>query len=203
MKTGIRLLGLITALFLSSASLSGLAQGAESLPAELDGSMMPYDFSAVDSLPVIPAGYEPVYVSYIARHGARYLSSPKKIEKISKALKEAEGSGNLTKEGMDFLAYISEIEKRTGDKWGLLSSVGIEEEKRLGDEMSRMLPELFRKGRIKTISTFVPRVIMTMYEFNHSLERNHQDLEIYTASGKQNDSLLYFFDAFKQYDAFR
>lgn len=203
MKTGIRLLGLITALFLSSASLSGLAQGAGSLPAELDGSMMPYDFSAVDSLPVIPAGYEPVYVSYIARHGARYLSSPKKIEKISKALKEAEGSGNLTKEGMDFLAYISAIEKCTGDKWGLLSSVGIEEEKRLGDEMSRMLPELFRKGRIKTISTFVPRVIMTMYEFNHSLERNHQDLEIYTASGKQNDSLLYFFDAFKQYDAFR
>lgn len=179
------------------------AQEQKVLPAEYDGSMMPYDFSSVDSLPVIPSGYKPIYVSYVARHGARYLSSPKKIEKIKRALTEAAESDNLSQEGAQFLNYISEIESRTGDQWGLLSAVGIEEEQRLGEQMAQMLPELFHKGRVNTVSTFVPRVIMTMYEFNHALERNHKKLEIYTASGHQNDSVLYFFDAFKQYDAFR
>lgn len=181
----------------------GTAAEYKTLPAEYDGSMMPYDFSRVDSLPVIPEGYEPVYVSYVARHGARYLSSPKKVEKIKKALDKGAEEDALSPSGAGFLDYLNELVKRTEGRWGLLSEVGLKEESRLGKQMAEMLPELFTAGRVETVSTFVPRVVMTMYEFNHALERRHEKIELYTSSGVQNDSLLYFFDAFKGYSDFR
>lgn len=190
-------------LLLLLLSFPMLAGERHTLPADLDGSMMPYDFSAVDSLPVIPAGYEPVHISYVARHGARFLSSRKKVEKIEKELKKAEKEGALSAKGHAMLQAIAEIEDSTAGRWGLLSPVGIEEEKRLGKEMADMFPSLLEKGRMTTVSTFVPRVVMTMYEFNHAVERRHTGLEIYTSSGHQNDFLLYFFDAFAGYRDFR
>lgn len=184
-------------------SLPGLAGERESFPSNLDGSMMPYDFSAVDSLPVIPAGYEPVHISYVARHGARFLSSRKKVEKIEKELLKGEQDGILSADGRRMLNTIAQIEDSTAGRWGLLSSVGIGEEQKLGCQMAEMFPALLEKGRMNTVSTFVPRVVMTMYEFNHAVERRHTDLEIYTSSGHQNDSLLYFFDVFTGYRNFR
>ena len=201
-----RLLPSTLTLILSLSFSSPLPLHAETrseIPAKYDGSMMPYDFSTVDSLPDIPAGYEPVHVSYVARHGARFLSSPKKIEKIESELRKAKAENRLSPEGETFLSYLQEIADSTNGRWGLLSSVGLEEEQRLGEQMANMFPQLLKKGDMKTISTFVPRVVMTMYEFNHAVERRHTDLEIYTNSGHANDSLLYFFDVFTGYRDFR
>ncbi|MDE6027402.1 MAG: histidine phosphatase family protein, partial [Muribaculaceae bacterium] len=190
-------------LFLLVSFISVRAGDLKPFPAGLDGSMMPYDFSATDSLPDIPEGYVPVHVSYVARHGARYLSSPKKIEKIEGELRMAEKEERLSPDGEAFLALLKNIADSTGDRWGLLSPVGLREEQRLGREMAEMFPDLLRKGKAVAVSTFVPRVIMTMYEFNHALERRHTNLELYTSSGHQNDSLLYFFDVFSGYRDFR
>ncbi len=183
--------------------LPAIGAEKEILPAELDGSMMPYDFSKTDSLPLIPEGFEPAHVSYVARHGARYLSSEKKIAKIEKELVKASEEGYISEAGKNFLSYLRSIADSTEGRWGLLSPIGIEEEKRLGEDMAKMFPNVLKGGKVEEISTFVPRVIMTMYEFNHSLERKHQQLEIYTSSGHQNDSVLYFFEAFKNYSDFR
>ncbi|MDE6296661.1 MAG: hypothetical protein K2L89_02345 [Muribaculaceae bacterium] len=188
-------------LLFSLSSVS--AQDQNVFPACLDGSMMPYDFSTVDSLPAIPDGYTPVHISYVARHGARYLSSPKKVEKIKKALTDACQNGNITVEGENFLFMIEDLCEYSKDRWGLLSDVGINEEKILGKDMARMFPDLLKKGKTESVSTFVPRVIMTMYEFTHALEESHQNLHIYTSSGHQNDSTLYFFDSFAKYRDFR
>ncbi|MDE6682468.1 MAG: histidine phosphatase family protein, partial [Muribaculaceae bacterium] len=159
--------------------------------------------SKVDSFPGVPDGLELVHISYVARHGARYLSSPKKVAKISSALSDASAEGRLSAEGEAFLSYLNAIADSTDGRWGLLSPVGLEEQRRLGTDMARMFPSLLNRGKVTEISTFVPRVIMTMYEFNHSLELKHQDLEIFTSSGHQNDSLLYCFDTFSNYRDFR
>lgn len=188
-------------LLFAVSSLS--AQEQTVFPEYLDGSMMPYNFSAVDSLPLIPQGYVPVHISYVARHGSRYLSSAKKVEKIQNALIEARQKGYISVEGEDFLFMLEDLCDYSDNRWGLLSEVGIKEEQILGEDMAKMFPDLFEKGDYKAISTFVPRVIMTMYEFTHALERKHENLQIFTSSGKQNDSTLYFFDAFAQYRDFR
>ena len=167
------------------------------------GSMMPYDFSKTETTVAWQDSLRPVYLSYTARHGARYLSSPKKIKEISDALHKAESEGMLTADGERFLDMMRRISARTDGRWGLLSEVGVNEEARLGADMAAMLPGLFKKGRMESKSTYVPRVIMTMYQFLHALEIPNSRLELYASSGRQNDSLLRCFVADTAYASYR
>lgn len=205
MKRGISAFLLAGVLLFSGAFRNQQACGAvyEPLPAYCDGSMMPYDFAACDTVKAWGDTLTPVFVSYTARHGSRFLSGPKKIEKLQKALYAAAMKRKLTPEGERFFKMMGDIVARTEGRWGLLSSVGISEEERLGADMARMFPELMAKGEVRAISTSVPRVIMTMDQFLHSLEIPHQDLELYTASGKQNDSLLCCFSFDREYASYR
>ncbi len=175
----------------------------EPLPDIYSGSMMPYDFSRCDSTVAWVDSLKPFYLSYTARHGARFLSSPKKIELISKALHEAEAKDKLTADGKSFLDMMRKISSNTDGRWGLLSPVGVGEEERLGSDMARMLPELFRNGKMESKSTYVPRVVMTMYQFMHALEIPNKHLELFAASGHQNDSLLRCFVADTAYARYR
>lgn len=183
----------------------GTAMGSKpkKLPAIYNGSMMPYDFSKCDEQTAWPDSLMPVYVGYVARHGARYLSSPRKIERIKKALEKGESKNKLTAKGKSLLKAIREVVAATDGKWGLLSATGIEEEVRLGSEMALMLPELFHTGRMNSISTEIPRVIMTMDQFLHALEIPHQQLELHTSSGLQNARLLSCFAADSAYAEYR
>ncbi len=173
------------------------------LPSEYDGSLMPYNFSACDPAPHFSDTLTPVAVSYVARHGARYLSSAKKLEKLEKVLYKAAMEKKLTPEGERFFSLMKEVGQASEGKWGALSAVGISEEITLGEDIARFFPVLTKKGKARAISTFVPRVIMTMYEFLHALERKQQHLELYTGSGRQYDKLLYCFDYDSLYRDYR
>lgn len=175
----------------------------EKLPRAYEGSMMPYDFSATDSVAAYPDSLQPVGVLYVARHGARYLTGPKKISNLQKLLYEAGMRRHLTREGERFMALLGEVEKATDGQWGELSPVGIAEERTLGADMQRRYGKLLRNARVEGSSTFVPRAMMTMYEFMHALEMPEHSMRIYTNSGKQNDSLLYCFDTFTDYRDYR
>ena len=59
----------------------------------LDGTMMPYDFADCDSVVPWDDSYTPVFINYVARHGARYLSSEKKVSTLLKALDKAKADG--------------------------------------------------------------------------------------------------------------
>lgn len=173
------------------------------LPSNLEGSMMPYDFSCTDSKPIWPDSLKPVYLARVARHGARYISSPKKLEKLQKAIAKAAAAGTLTKEGLRFNALLKRVEDNTGDRWGLLSEVGCNEEVRLADDLYKLLPDLLKNARVNAISTYVPRVVMTMYQFNHELTAQSSDIDITASEGKQYSYLLRCFTADSAYSAYR
>ena len=175
----------------------------ELLPRQYSGSMMPYDFSRCDSTVAWVDTLQPVFVSYTARHGARFMTSPKKIELISTALHEAEKKGQLSNKGKDFIKFMREISSKSDGRWGLLSAVGVAEEERLGADMVRMLPQLFKRGDGVAESTYVPRVVMTMYQFMHALEIPNQKLEMTASSGHRFDSLLRCFAKDKAYADYR
>ena len=118
-----------------------LCRAYDILPAQFDGSMMPYDFTATQQS-VWPDSLRPVHVSYIARHGARYMTGPAKFTALEKTLKDAKSAGDITEDGLAFLAMIDTIRSVSDGKWGQLSPVGIGEEERLGKEMSEMFTGL-------------------------------------------------------------
>lgn len=195
---------LFTAMIICAPSAIGAKpKNQDLLPRQYAGSMMPYDFSRCDATVAWPDSLQPVFLSYTARHGARFMTSPKKIELISKALHEAEKKGQLSRKGKDFLKFMREISAKSDGHWGLLSSVGIAEEERLGSDMAKMLPKLFKRGEGVAESTYVPRVVMTMYQFMHALEIPNQKLEMTAASGHRFDSLLRCFAKDKAYAEYR
>ncbi len=198
----VRLKHIFALFMLVSASVAGAAD-FRVLPAYLDGSMMPYDFATCDSLPVVPDSLQPVYIGYVARHGARFMSSPKKVENISKLLYNAAMQKKLTNVGEHFYDKIKEMDKATSGRWGMLSPVGIAEEQRLGADMAHMFPKLFKEGEVNAISTYVPRVVMTMYEFLHSFENIHRNVDMFTASGKDQNRFLRCFQTDSAYSAYR
>ncbi|MDE5773476.1 MAG: histidine phosphatase family protein [Muribaculaceae bacterium] len=175
------------------------AWGYKVLPAQYDGTMSLYDFDAVDSRPEIPDSLTPVYISYVARHGARYLSSEKKVTAIEKVLVGSKTRKHLTASGVRFLKLLSDVREITGSRWGALDAIGMDEQCRLARGMFDMWPEILRAGRIDARSTYVPRVVMSMYMFTHTLSQLSDSLEIYTDEGRQNDALLRFFDTDAEY----
>ena len=179
------------------------AQRYDLLPSNLAGSMMPYDFSYTQTDPIWPDSLKPVYVARVARHGARYISSPKKLENLRDAISKAAAAGTLTNEGRKFSALVKSVGDATGSQWGRLSEVGCQEEMRLAGDLYALLPDLMKKARINAISTYVPRVVMTMYQFNHELTALSSDIEITASEGKQFNYLLRCFTADPAYSSYR
>lgn len=176
-----------------------MALPAKAFSPQLDGTMMPYDFALTDSTVPWGSDLKPVFINYVARHGARFLSSEKKIDDLRKDLLKAKSRGTLTSKGERFLALINKVDSVTAGNWGALNATGIMEEQRLGKEMAATCPQLLEEGRIEAIATYVPRVVMTMYELCHELARYSSHLEIYTSEGRQFSPMLRYFTTDKAY----
>lgn len=185
-------------------SLSALAKtpAYTALSSEYEGSMMPFDFSRVEPVEW-PDSLKPCFCAYVARHGSRYMSSERKFLKLEKALQQAELDGYITKKGKAFLSLLKEVREITGNRWGELSPLGVEEERQLGQLMFRDFAPLHEKSAILTVSSFVPRAEMTMYQFNHSLLLNNDSIATITATGHQFSPLVYCFAYDKVYSQYR
>ncbi|MCM1490993.1 MAG: hypothetical protein NC095_09235 [Muribaculum sp.] len=173
------------------------------LPADYEGTMMPYSFSEVHEKAIWPDSLHPVYLAHVARHGARYISSPKKLEKLQKAIRESKDKGSLTNKGVAFEKLLCRISEVSDGRWGALSEEGCREEKGIAKNLNTLMPSFFRDARVRAISSYVPRVVMTMYEFCHQLAWMSPDVRINTSEGKEFDVLLRCFEADPEYDRYR
>lgn len=188
-----------------AAALSASAQQKYTpLPPHLDGSMMPFDFTTCTQPPYLPDSLTPVYVAYVARHGARFLSSPAKLTQITVALQQARNAGTLSDEGDDFFALTDEIREANAGNWGDLSPLGFREERKLADRICGILTPLSRHGvRVNAISSFVPRSVMTMYLLMNGIVRHNDTMTVNTDEGTQFDSLVCCFRSDTKYADFR
>ena len=175
------------------------ARTYRTLPPDLDGSMSAYTFSTADTIPVWPDSLRPVKVAYAARHGARYLSSPHKTDAVKKTLEAARKLHGLSPDGEAMLSLLDSVERLSEGEWGALSAVGADEERRLGRQLATLCPELIAKGRVSAVSSYVPRVVMTMYEFCRALADASSDCRVATSEGKQYNPVVRFFSADSDY----
>ncbi len=195
----------ILSILLLFVALSALpARQFSDLPAKLDGSMSLYDFDSVEARQ-IPDSLRPVWISYIARHGARFLTSEKKILDVEKMLGEARKRGSLTSKGRECLKLMENIRRSTAGQWGMLSPIGKAQELRLGREMVRMFPEVFVKegSGIRSVSSYVPRVIETMDNFNLAIADTILGLSVTSSSGDEYSRLTRFFSIEPEYVSWR
>lgn len=178
--------------------------GQEPLPPALDGSMSLYDFSDTESS-ALPDSLTPLHICYAARHGARFLTSESKIRSCEKLIQMARERGSLTEEGKLFAALLDSVREHTAGRWGMLSPVGIDEERRLGRGMAEMFPEVFgaEGARVTSVASYVPRVVESMDQFTVAIAEVCEGIYTSSESGKRFDRLTRFFVSDPGYDEWR
>lgn len=191
---------LFTTFILIAAAVANICAQTDYTYNECLGSSRPY----VDPKGKIqvPDSLRPVMINHVGRHGARYPSSGKHSDMVRKLLKSAAEKHTITFRGRKLLALTERVIDRSTGRWGALDTLGKAEQRWLAARMTGECPRLFNNTIISAISTYVPRCVMSMYEFTHQLVRQNNRIEVYTASGRQNNGILRFFDGNEELEAF-
>ena len=88
-------------------------------------------------------------------------------------------------------------------RWGALDSLGMAEQRGIASRMYMAYPEVFKGAKIRAISSYSPRCMMSMMSFTHQIDRLNNKVEITTSTGRSNSALLRPFDVDEDYIDFR
>ncbi len=182
---------LLSSIFISVAAITAFASDPTTTTysaSQCEGSAMPYPAPAVQR--EIPDSLTPIFLNHVGRHGARFYSSSKYTTSVLRQLDTAESIGSITPAGKELKALCNRIVSVTAGRWGALDSLGMAEQRAIASRTFTTFPKLFDGTKISAISSYVPRCIGSMNEFTHQLSRLNNRIEIYTSSGRQNNSLL-------------
>lgn len=194
MKTGF----FSTLLLLAASLLQAAAQ--DYTWDDCRGSARPYPGLAV--VTETPDSLKPIMINHVGRHGARYPSSGKATESVNAMLTRAKDIRSITPRGRKLLDLTERIIDASSGRWGVLDTLGKAEQQGIAMRTYWSFPSLFRDGRINAVSSYVPRCIMSMYEFTHQIARLDNSVTISTFSGRATSPQLRFFKEDKDYEAF-
>ena len=177
--------------------------GAEAGAYIYAGSALPYEGPATGAKTFENAlgdSLEVIFVNHVGRHGARFLSSSKPTDKLSKYLE----SRALTDAGHRALLLCKALDSLTDGRWGALDALGETEQSGIGARfVSRYGIMLRTRDSIAGMSSYVPRCVMSMDEMTHSVIWGLRDTELSTGSGPRYNALLRPFDTDSAYIAFK
>lgn len=169
---------------------------------ECDGSLTPYPTDINPA--VFPDSLKPVYINHVGRHGARYPASSANCLKLRKALTKADSLGTITPTGRQLAKLNDLVIKESENRWGALDSLGMAEQRAIATRMFYNFGEIFKDGAtVNAISSYSPRVMMSMYCFTHQLDRMDNRINFITSTGRMNSPLVRPFDVDEDYKAFR
>lgn len=180
---------IINILLIAASAFAGNSNGPTDYTFdECRGSANPYP--APESRMALPDTLSVIMINHLGRHGARYETSPKRANKIRDTLMKAKKQNTLSAKGDSMLDIVNRTLELSKDKWGALDSLGMKEQQGIAARIYRTWPALVKNSHIEAISSYIPRCIMSMYEFTHKLSSIDDNVEILTSSGKVNSPLM-------------
>ncbi len=119
-------------------------------------------------------------------------------------LEKARNKGNLSDHGDRFFSLLETIRTANEDNWGDLSPLGAKEEKKLAKRIYSTIPCLEKQPmKVNAVSSYVPRSVMTMYQFTAELVRLNDHLTVLTDEGRKFSPLVRCFTTDKRYAEYR
>ena len=163
------------------------------------GTAMPY-LIVKDSFVFFQDSMVPFYVNHLGRHGARFPTSGKALNRVKEILELAQRENRLTSGGVTLLSTIQNLSETFDGQWGKLSVVGEEEQRGIARRMIERYPQLFSDSvKVQAIATYVPRCIHSMDAFLACMVEFNSSLHIQRNEGKQYNDILRFFDLNQSY----
>ena len=132
-----------------------------------------------------PWGYRPFYVSHYGRHGSRSGFNSGYDEKSLFPLRKAASLGLLTPDGEKMLACASASSAAYDQMAGRLTERGAREHREIAGRMYKRFSRVFKRGRVRAISSEVPRCILSMDNALQLLHRESPRLIISSDAGER------------------
>ncbi len=167
---------------------------------ECQASLQPYPLNVKPT--EYPDSLTPVMINHVGRHGARYAASSTNTELLKRALDKAAAGGSITPLGKKLLAITDDVMALSKGKWGALDSLGEYEQRMLASRMYNTFRPVFENAVVSAISSYSPRVMMSMYAFTHQLDRLSNKIEFTTSTGRKNSYLMRPFDTSEEFKEF-
>ena len=184
------LLALVVAL---TSSAQEYAEMIKANPAMGAANLMNYHFEKTDYTRS-PKGYKPFYISHYGRHGSRYDADSKSMDAVWPIMRKADSLGILSEAGKAFYKDFDIVMQEQTGMVGMLTSLGAVEHRQIAERMAENFPEVFkRKDGADVVfcqSTIIPRCLMSMTNFVHSLDRKIGDLKFVFATGEKYYNIL-------------
>jgi len=189
------ILAILAACVVMASSAQSYVDLIKANPAMAGANMMNYHFEKSDYTPA-PKGFKAFYISHYGRHGSRYDANDTHASAVWPVMRKADSLGLFTDAGKAFYKDFNQVMEEQEGMYGMLTRLGAEEHRAIASRMADNFPEVFkgRDGRdeIYCQSTIIPRCIMSMTNFTHSLDRKTKGLEFtYVTGQKYYETLAY------------
>lgn len=164
------------------------------------GTKTPYQAPGQSYSPP-PAGYKPVFINYVGRHGARFLTKAGADLRVWEVLQAAEKNHALTVRGRQVKAMTARLLAIEKNKYEQISYLGKEEQTALGERMLYNYGEVFTGRGLKIITTYKWRTQQSADAFLQGLGKVPGKRQ-YAKAPDSLDAILRFYDlspAYQQY----
>ncbi len=166
------------------------------------GTKAPYRFAAEGNTPP-PYGYKPVFINYVGRHGARFLTDPEDLISVMKILSAAKKMHCLTRSGyrLERMLYIfGKIEK---GNYGNITRAGAEEQEGIGLRMYRHYAGVFKGNGLNVVMTSKVRTQQSARAFLKSLS-SYPSYKIHERIiPDSSDDILRYYDLSSAYRSYK
>ncbi len=149
-----------------------------------------------------PAGYVPVFINHVGRHGARHLTSDVNTSYLYKLLQKADSLKALTAKGLLLKEKLLMLEKIEKNNFKSISSAGKEEQKGLALRMVQNYGAVFSEAK-PVIQIAYTKEVRTLQSSDAFLTAMQTVINTAAVSKKINDTTLRFYDLSPAYTKFK
>ena len=184
-----RFISIILSLFaVLGAYAQEYAEKIKANPAMAAANLMNYHFESSVLTPA-PKGYEAFYISHFGRHGSRYDGNDENMLAVWPVMRKADSLGLFTEVGQKLFKDLNAVKLEQDGMYGMLTSLGAREHRGIAQRMAYNFPEVFKgdggRKEIYCQSSIVPRCIISMTNFAHSLSANTSGLNFTFVTGQK------------------
>lgn len=149
-----------------------------------------------------PAGYAPVFINYVGRHGARFLTKAGADLRVWEVLQAAEKSNSLTSKGKEVKAMTERLLAVEKDKYEQITLLGREEQAAIGERMLYNYEGVFRGRGLEIVTTYKLRTQQSAEAFLRGLAKV-PGTRRYEKAVDSLDAVLRFYDLSPAYQRYK
>ncbi|HVU57425.1 MAG TPA: histidine-type phosphatase [Puia sp.] len=149
-----------------------------------------------------PAGYQPVFIDYVGRHGARFLTKAGADQQVLEALQAAERSNALTDMGKKIKAIAQRLQAAGKGNYENITLLGQEEQEAIGERMRYNYENVFSGRGVEVVTTWKARTQQSAEAFLKGLA-GYEGKKKYEHAPDSMDTTLRFYDLSPAYTHYK